>query len=792
MGSRVLRSVAALATVCLSAGLLGLTTAPEAAQAADLRSFQPGNIISDQAFYDSSSMSVADIQAFLNSKAPSCVGGPDGSPCLKNFRSATGYRAPDAKCAGAYSPSSDEGAAEILYKVGQACGISPRVLLVMLQKEQGLVTASGSSLTERRYRVAMGYGCPDTAPCDTLYYGFANQVYSAAAQFRNYRNNPTRFGYQAGRTVNVLYNPNAACGSAALYLQNQATAGLYNYTPYQPNPAALAAGYGVGDGCSAYGNRNFYSYFTDWFGTGNNSDPIGHIDSVTTGPTSVRVAGWVLDADSNDPTDVHVYVDSAGQALTADRDRPDVQTAFGRGSLHGFDVTIAAPPGQHNVCAYAINAPTGANPSLGCQTVMVTGNRTPIGTVDSVAVVGNQVTVNGWALDPDSNDSIPVHIYLDAGGAAFTADRPRPDVAAVFGQGAASGFQATLTAPVGTHTVCAYAINTPIGSNPALGCRSVTVIASSNSSPVGSVDTFTVVGDQVTVAGWALDPDTNGPIQVRVAVGSAETTISADLDRPDVASAFGRGAAHGYQTTLTAPVGSVKVCITAINQLSGTDTVLGCRVVTVASPNAAPIGNFESFSIAANQVTVNGWALDPDTDDPVQVSVSVGSATVSVAADQQRADVAAALGKGSAHGFRVSATARIGSNRVCVTAIDRPAGQDTILGCVTVQITTTANVTPIGNFESATVAGDQVTVSGWALDPDTSEPIPVHVYVNSAGFALTADQPRPDVQAALGLGPDHGFQATVTIGPGSNRVCVYAINVPTGANPTLGCTSVSR
>ena len=48
---------------------------------------------------------------------------------------------------------------------------------------------------------------------------------------------------------------------------NQATANVYYYTPYQPNSTALAAGYGTGDSCSAYGNRNFYNYFTDWFGS---------------------------------------------------------------------------------------------------------------------------------------------------------------------------------------------------------------------------------------------------------------------------------------------------------------------------------------------------------------------------------------------------------------------------------------------------------------------------------------------------------------------------------------------
>jgi hypothetical protein len=49
-------------------------------------------------------------------------------------------------------------------------------------------------------------------------------------------------------------------------IRNQATANLYNYTPYQPNEAALASLYGDGDECSAFGNRNFWRIFTDWFG----------------------------------------------------------------------------------------------------------------------------------------------------------------------------------------------------------------------------------------------------------------------------------------------------------------------------------------------------------------------------------------------------------------------------------------------------------------------------------------------------------------------------------------------
>ncbi len=73
--------------------------------------------------------------------------------------------------------------------------------------------------------------------------------------------------YAPGKTWNVRYHPNESCGSAPVYIENQATANLYYYTPYQPNAAALRAGAGEGDSCSAYGNRNFFRYFTDWFGS---------------------------------------------------------------------------------------------------------------------------------------------------------------------------------------------------------------------------------------------------------------------------------------------------------------------------------------------------------------------------------------------------------------------------------------------------------------------------------------------------------------------------------------------
>ncbi|MEU2347451.1 hypothetical protein [Modestobacter sp. NPDC049651] len=253
--------VTALSLVALAVALVGallVVHRSDLSPSADLRQFDPGQIVTDTVFYDSSTMTAGDIQLFLDAKGKNCK-----SNCLRNRVETTYDRAADSRC-GAVQGGTDS-AAWIIYKVARACGINPQVLLVTLQKEVGLVT--GTAPTDKSYSRAMGYGCPDNAggACDTQYYGLYNQLYWASHQFQNYRANPTRYGYVAGRNNTIGYHPNAACGSTTVYIKNQATAALYNYTPYVPNAAALANEYGTGDSCSSYGNRNFYSYLTDWF-----------------------------------------------------------------------------------------------------------------------------------------------------------------------------------------------------------------------------------------------------------------------------------------------------------------------------------------------------------------------------------------------------------------------------------------------------------------------------------------------------------------------------------------------
>jgi hypothetical protein len=262
--------------------LLSFSLNLNSAEALSGADFKAGRIIDNSVFYNSNTMSATQIQNFLNSKVPVCdtnhaktsSSNDSGPPytCLKDYRQNTTNIAPESELCGGYTGASNESAATIIYKVAKSCGINPQVLLVMLQKEQSLITDDWP--WEIQYQKAMGAFCPDTAPCDPQYAGFFYQVYYGAHRFKVYAANPDSFNYRAGRNNKIYYHPDLArCGSSTVYIENQATANLYIYTPYQPNQAALDDLYGSGDNvsggayCSSFGNRNFWRMFNDWFGS---------------------------------------------------------------------------------------------------------------------------------------------------------------------------------------------------------------------------------------------------------------------------------------------------------------------------------------------------------------------------------------------------------------------------------------------------------------------------------------------------------------------------------------------
>lgn len=258
------RAVTMLAAIAVLISLFVAVDRPAPTQAASATDFDPAHIISDERFFDNGSMSEQQIQSFLASQVPRCNSTDPTLPCLPSLMTSTNNRVPAANGCAGYASEGWESAAHILWKVAQACRINAQVLIVMLQKEQSLITATKPTL--RQYQAAMGANCPDTAPCAPTTLGFFNQVYTAAWQMRQYTYVPNSWRHRIGPT-SVYFNPSTSCGSSVVNIRNQATANLYNYTPYQPNAAALANLYGTGDGCSSYGNRNFWRFFSDWFGS---------------------------------------------------------------------------------------------------------------------------------------------------------------------------------------------------------------------------------------------------------------------------------------------------------------------------------------------------------------------------------------------------------------------------------------------------------------------------------------------------------------------------------------------
>lgn len=269
--SALLRSVAIGAAAVLLASLAVAVEPPTRASALSGSEFQPGNIISDYAFFHDSAMTEAEIQAFLAAQSGACR----NANCLDILKLTTPDRTATPRCLG-YDGEANEPASRVLFKIQRSCGISAKVLLVTLQKEQSLVSALEPSA--RILDRAMGYYCPDdpTRPgwCHPDYAGFFNQVYNAAGQFKRYAISPQNYNFQLGAET-IQYHPNASCGTKRVTIANQATAGLYNYTPYVPNAAALNNLYGTGDACSAYGNRNFWRIYSTWFGSPTTTVPSG-------------------------------------------------------------------------------------------------------------------------------------------------------------------------------------------------------------------------------------------------------------------------------------------------------------------------------------------------------------------------------------------------------------------------------------------------------------------------------------------------------------------------------------
>ena len=263
--------IAGAASVSFHTGGARAATAP----------FNQNLVMSDGVFDASGTMTTAQIQAKLNASSNSC---------LKNYTATvpTGYST--------YTTTTSS-AATVIQAAATLWGVNPQVLLVTLEKEQGLVTG-GSGCSSWRYWAAMGYNCPDgsgsysypalgiTSTCVKRQSdaGFAAQVNHGAWQLAfnrqraegnlywnnssttsNYGFNTAGYRQAYAGAPSIYYDGWYTISGVAVYMTNGATASLYSYTPY------------------VSANQGFYSLFTSWFGS--TTTPTGTTVSPTTAKT---------------------------------------------------------------------------------------------------------------------------------------------------------------------------------------------------------------------------------------------------------------------------------------------------------------------------------------------------------------------------------------------------------------------------------------------------------------------------------------------------------------------------
>ena len=198
-------------------------------------------------------------------------------------------------------------------------------------------------------------------------------------------------------------------------------------------------------------------------------------------------------------------------------------------------------------------------------------------------------------------------------------------------------------------------------------------------------------------------------------------------------------------------------------------------VIERTSYDFAPVGRSKIRARRAG-VVIQGWATDPDHGTPADVLVRVDGTTVAELTSRDRP------------GYRTRLALADGTHEICVIALDPGEGRDRDLGC---HLATTAN-DPVGTIGALSRTGNELTVNGWALDPDGPRPIDVAVLVDGAVIeSVTADRLRLDVEAAFDNGRRHGYRVGLAVGPGPHEVCIEATNIWAGADRRVDCRSVA-
>ncbi|MCW2545008.1 MAG: hypothetical protein JWM40_2560, partial [Frankiales bacterium] len=315
-------------------------------------------------------------------------------------------------------------------------------------------------------------------------------------------------------------------------------------------------------------------------------------------------------------------------------------------------------------------------------------------------------------------------------------------------------------------------------------------------SPFGALELANPALGPTMVTGWAIDADKDVPLDVHFySDGHLVSHVWEDVLRPDITSKYtAYPNARGFRFALSLPEGTHQVCAYGINVAStpGSNSQLGCLTALVTHD---PVGDFPSLVQGPDGIVASGWALDPDTVDPISLYATLdGTALTSpMTADQSDPALATTYTEyGTNHGFSFTFPAGEGTHRLCVSGLNAQgtAGANAGLACrlVTVQHDPTGLADPLGSVPGS------VVVSGRAVDPDVAAPVKTHVYVDGAlKLAVPADIDRPALTGFEAYGTTHGYRTELDLPQGDHKVCTFGINASgtPGGNALIGCQTVT-
>lgn len=179
-------------------------------------------------------------------------------------------------------------------------------------------------------------------------------------------------------------------------------------------------------------------------------------------------------------------------------------------------------------------------------------------------------------------------------GTVASGSRVRLSAGSVVADVPVSGgrFSGSLPLPAGSHVVCASSLDPAPGYRPALGCGPL----DAPGAPVGHLDDLRGSVASIRVTGWALDPQTAGPVQVQIRRnGALVATVRADRHRDDLGGAAHHyGTAHGFDAGITPEPGRNLVCVRIVGVGAGGDGEAGCAEIVhsppaVDSPSVIPV-----------------------------------------------------------------------------------------------------------------------------------------------------------------------------------------------------------